>query len=128
MAGQMICLDTNYLILGLVTDSKEASGIYSWLAQRELISIASVSWYEFLCGPVSLGEIELAQGILTGGILPFHIDESRKAAELFNHGKRKRSLRVDSMIAATAISSGARLATNNLSDFETFVPCGLILA
>jgi predicted nucleic acid-binding protein len=32
------------------------------------------------------------------------------------------------MIAATAITAGARLATNNLSDFEVLVPHGLNLA
>lgn len=123
----MICLDTNYLIRGLITGSDEAEHIYGWLAAGEPMCIASVSWYEFLCGPVSQEEIVLANGLLKSGVLAFGSPQASKAAALFNHGNRKRSLRVDSMIAATAIVAGAELATNNLSDFEAFLPHGLVL-
>jgi len=123
----MICLDTNYLIGGLITDSPEAGSIYSWLSANEPIGIAAVSWYEFLCGPVTDEEIKLAGHILTGGIISFQSPQAVAAADLFNLGNRKRSLRVDAMIAATAITAGTPLATNNLSDFEVFVPHGLEL-
>lgn len=123
----MICLDTNYLIRGLITDSAEAARIYGWLEADEDISMAAVSWYEFLCGPVTSEEVRLAGNLLTGGILAFQSRQAVMAADLFNLGNRKRSLRVDSMIAATAITSHARLATNNLSDFVVFKDYGLEL-
>jgi predicted nucleic acid-binding protein len=36
-------------------------------------------------------------------------------------------MRIDAMIAATAIVAGAELATNNRADFNAFVPHGLKL-
>jgi predicted nucleic acid-binding protein len=39
----------------------------------------------------------------------------------------KRRTRLDAMIAATAITAGAELATVNADDFEGFVPHGLRL-
>jgi len=48
-------------------------------------------------------------------------------ARLFNAVHRKRGLRADAMIAATAIVSGARLATNNRDDFAPFAAHGLKL-
>ncbi|MBB5037239.1 PIN domain-containing protein [Prosthecobacter dejongeii] len=50
-----------------------------------------------------------------------------EAARLFNAAARKRSLRVDAMIAATATVEGAILATNNRKDFGVFTACGLQL-
>jgi predicted nucleic acid-binding protein len=47
-----------------------------------------------------------------------------EAAELV---ARKRSLRVDAMIAGTAITAKASLATNNRTDFEPFASHGLQL-
>lgn len=91
----MICLDTNYLILGVLEGSPEADQIVDWYSRGEVI--------------------------------PFSIIESREAARLFNAAGRRRTLRFDSMIAATAIAARARLATNNLSDFNVFIPFGLEL-
>lgn len=50
-----------------------------------------------------------------------------EAARLFNAVNRRRGLRADAMIAATATVSGARLATNNQADFALFTPHGLRL-
>jgi predicted nucleic acid-binding protein len=49
------------------------------------------------------------------------------AAVLFNHAGRKRRLRTDSLIAATAILAGAELATYNADDFSPFTEHGLTL-
>jgi len=123
----MICLDTNYLILGVREGSPEAAELVGWFQQGEELIVASPAWYEFLCGPVTGAQIAAITAFLSR-VIPFSELEASKAAELFNLAGRRRALRFDSMIAATAITAGARLATNNLSNFEVFVPHGLNLA
>ncbi len=58
-------------------------------------------------------------------IIPFDEPQADASALLFNAGSRKRRLRVDAMIACTALAAGAKLATSNISDFKTFRPHGL---
>lgn len=60
-------------------------------------------------------------------IVPFAEAEAREAARLFNAIHRKRSLRVDAMIAGTATIANARLATNNRADFKPFAAHGLVI-
>lgn len=60
-------------------------------------------------------------------LLPFDETNARIAAELFNNSGRRRTLRVDAMIAAAAIAADASLATNNRENFEVFVQSGLRL-
>ena len=60
-------------------------------------------------------------------IVPFDQAQATIAARLFNAGNQKWVLRVDAMIAGTAIAAGATLATNRLNDFTAFVPHGLKL-
>ncbi len=123
----MILLDTNYLIRGLIRDTTEAQAIVRWLSMGEDLVVSSVVWYEFLCGPVDDEGVALIQSLLGGRILPFTEDQAAEASRLYNAVDRKRSLRVDAMIAAAAIVSNARLATGNTRDFQTFVPFGLTL-
>lgn len=123
----MILLDTNYLIESLVVGSKAATEVSQWLGSGERIGIAAIAWYEFLCGPLTVEESDLAKAIVAGGIQPFMDREAKIAANLFNATDRKRTLRVDAMIAGTAIAAGARLAKRNLEDFSPFVPHGLVL-
>lgn len=120
----MICLDTNFLIRALISGTKEALAIEAWLGSRELLSIPAVAWYEFLCG-CSKEEEQLAFALLQGGILPFTPAEAQVAASAFRTLQKPRRLRVDAMIAATAIVAKAPLATNNCDDFEPFIPLGL---
>lgn len=124
----MICLDTNFLIRALVPSSVEGTRILHWLGQGEPIGIPAIAWYEFLCGPLGPEEIQLASAITTAGILPFGEREAEGAARLFNAVNRNRRMRVDAMIAATAIASSARVATLNHKDFEPFVVHGLRVA
>ena len=53
--------------------------------------------------------------------------EAVEAARHFNAIKRKRSHWVDAMIAGTAITANARLATQNRAGFKPFVAHGLLL-
>jgi len=122
----MICLDTNFLIRALIPDTKEALAIAEWLGSRELLSIPAIAWYEFLCGSTEEEE-RLAFALLKGGILPFTPTEAQVAASRFRLLNKPRHLRVDAMIAATAIAAKVPLATNNHGDFEPFLAHGLEL-
>jgi hypothetical protein len=49
----MICLDTNYLILGLVPGSRESKDLIAWALAGETLIAPMPAWYEFICGPVT---------------------------------------------------------------------------
>lgn len=123
----MICLDANYLIRGLVVGSLEEKAIITWHRSGKKIMTSAIAWYEFLCGPVSKKQIQVMMLFLTGGIIPFQEIHAQEAARLFNQVNRIRRLRVDVMIAATAIIERAELATENEKDFQLFTPFGLRL-
>ena len=98
-----------------------------WAEQGETFCISSIVWYEFLCGPIT-GEQEAAMKLLLTEIVPFDDALGKTSARLFNQVGRIRQLRIDAMIAATAISRNVPLATSNTSDFARFIPFGLHLA
>lgn len=122
----MICLDTNYLIQGLVAGAPESVQLVAWHASGEPLIVPMPAWFEFLCGPVTPAQIATMRGFLRE-IVNFGEAQAVEAARLFNAVNRKRGVRVDAMIAATATVSGARLATNNQDDFSLFAPYGLQL-
>ena len=124
----MILLDTNYLIRALIADTEEASRVSTWTDVGEDLCTASVSWYEFLCGPVDEEGIDLMRAVTADRVLPFTAAVAQESARLFNAAGRRRHLRVSAMIAATAIVAGSALATENGEDFSPFVPEGLRLA
>ena len=123
----MICLDTNYLVRALVKGAKESAELIEWYQSGEGLLSAAPAWYEFLSGPVTGPQISAIRAFLSGGISAFEEPQATEAARLFNATGRIRRLRVDAMIAATAIVASARLATSNTEDFKTFVPHGLKL-
>lgn len=123
----MICLDTNYLIRGLVKGTRESSELVKWYKSGEILFAAAPAWYEFLCGPVTGTHIRAMRAFLSGGIPAFEEVHAAEAARLFNGIGRIRRLRVDSMIASSAIVASAELATSNAEDFEVFIRYGLKL-
>lgn len=123
----MICLDTNYLILGLVAGSRESEELTAWIRAGERLVTPTLVWFEFLCGPVTAAQTSTMQAFVRD-LLPFGEEQAAAAAGLFNAAGRKRSTRVDAMIAATAIVAGAALATNNQGDFRAFKNAGLRFA
>jgi predicted nucleic acid-binding protein len=126
MARRMICLDTNYLIRGLVNESAEEAALLAWARDGVPLIAPAVVWYEFVCGPVTPSQIATMRAFLSE-IVSFQERQAEEAARLFNAVGRKRSLRIDATIAASAIVAGAVLATDNQTDFELFVPWGLKL-
>ena len=124
----MICLDANFLIGGVSEARPESRHLLAWAEAGETFCTAAPAWYEFLCGPVSPAQIHTMLAFLRGGIIPFSTVQAQIAAQLFNAAARPRRLRVDAMIAATAISQKAALATLNSSDFKLFTSHGLELA
>lgn len=122
----MICLDTNYLIQGLVAGAPESVRLVAWHAAGEPLIVPMPAWFEFLCAPVTPRQIATMRGFLRE-IVNFGEAQAVEAARLFNAVNRKRGSRVDAMIAATATVSGAHLATNNQGDFSLFAPYGLRL-
>ncbi len=124
----MILLDANYLIAAPQPGSPEFAAIAHWQRSGELLSTAAVAWTEFLSGPIHPDDEADVRALLRAGIFDFNVACATTAAQLFNATGRKRSLRVDAMIAATAIEHQARLASRNLEDFRLFVPHGLMLA
>jgi predicted nucleic acid-binding protein len=123
----MIQLDTNYLIELAVPGSAAAQNVDVWLVSGETLSASALAWTEFLNGPVTAPEIQLAETIIENRILPFEKQTAALAADLFNRTGRRRGTRFDCLIAASAISASAALATTNKSDFAQFVPFGLKL-
>ena len=123
----MIHLDTNYLVRLLVPGSSQALAIDQWLLLGHSLATSAVAWSEFLNGPVTPVEISRVEAVLESRIIPFGRSEALMAANLFNQTGRRRGSRFDCLIAATAISNQAELATANLSDFKPFAQMGLKL-
>jgi predicted nucleic acid-binding protein len=122
----MICLDTNYLIRGVAEGTAEARELVAWIKAGETLVTPMPAWFEFICGPVTPDQQAAMRSFLTA-IIPFGEAEAIEAARLFNAIKRKRPYRVDAMIAGTAITAKASLATQNRADFRLFVAHGLQL-
>ena len=120
----MIHLDTSFLIRALLRDSAEQFELRQWLSDGVAVGISAIGWAEFLCGPLTTKDIELAAQIVLEPT-PFAGDDAALAAELFNRSGRRRGTMTDCMIAATAVRSAASLATANPSDFRKLEPAGL---
>jgi predicted nucleic acid-binding protein len=122
----MIHLDTNYLIFLLIPGSAEDRRVRGLRAAGEPINISTTAWAEFLCGPVSPADVQLARALVPSPE-PVTADDATRAAALFNATGRRRNSLADCLIAATCLRLDATLATNNLSDFRPFQPHGLRL-
>ncbi|MDH3524745.1 MAG: PIN domain-containing protein [Acidobacteriota bacterium] len=122
----MIHLDTSFLILGLVRDSRQSGLLRQWLEEGEPLGISAIGWAEFLCGPVGDSEARMAARFL-GDPVAFGAEDAASSAALFNRSGRRRGSLVDCMIAAIALRDGAVLATANPTDFRRLEPEGLSL-
>lgn len=121
-------LDTNYLIFGSDPAHPAHQQLRAWVAAGELVSVSAMVWSEFRCGPVTQALLAGWEALLEGRIVAVDRSVAERAADLFNlTGRRSRSL-PDCLIAATAMSDNARLATLNREDFERMTQYGLLLA
>lgn len=123
----MIHLDANILIRLSVPGSGAAVKVRQWLVAGEALAVSAPAWFEYISGPVTPAEISRAEAVLTGGVADFEKADSQQAADLFNLSGRKRAMKLDCMIAASALINNARLATTNVADFQAFVVHGLTI-
>lgn len=123
----MIDFDANFLVDIFHRGSASARSLDRWIHRGESLSMSSIAWAEFLCGPVAPGNAQVARELL-GAIEPVTEADAVLGAELFNStGRRVRSL-PDCIIAAVAIRRRAQLATLDKADFNRFRDVGLQLA
>ena len=123
----MIHLDTNVLI-GLLTGHPIRAQVRQIQLDGGVFACSAVVWTEFLNGPADDPSVRLVESFLEGRILPFEREDAALAARLFNITGRKRGLRFDCMVAASALRRGESLMTLNRDDFELLVHAGLQLA
>jgi len=123
----MIHLDTNFLIDALVRGSPQEAVLAAWLSAGEDVSISTVAWGEFLCGPLSPAAEAAARQLLPTASALTRLD-AETAADLFNKTGRRSKSYTDCCIAAVAMRERAGLATSNKGDFLPMAPFGLALA
>jgi predicted nucleic acid-binding protein len=121
-----VYLDTSFLIRALAAGTPEDRALRGWLAAGRSVRISSIAWAEFLCGPLSKEEHELARGVV-GQPTPFSDEDAALAAELFNESDRRRRTFLDCLIAASALRGRGELATSNADDFDQFANRGLFV-
>jgi len=123
----LIHLDTNVLIY-LPQWARDGHPVLERIAAGEPAAVCAVVWYEFMLGPLSDGEADLARALVQGRITPVTEAEALLAVRLFNATGRKRQHRTDTLIAACAIRAQAEFLTANVRDFRPLVAHGLRLA
>jgi predicted nucleic acid-binding protein len=79
----MIHLDTSFLVRALVADSLEGTLLRRWVAGKLPVGISAVPWTEFLCGPLTEGQTELALALLSEPAA-YTAAHAQRAATLFN--------------------------------------------
>jgi predicted nucleic acid-binding protein len=123
----VILLDTNVLIRMLVAGAPAAGRVSRWITAGEDLCTSAICWYEFVSGPVDDEGIALVSAAIADRVIPFTADHARESSRLWNATGRARRMRIDAMVAAAAIVTGAELATENRDDFTPFVAFGLHL-
>jgi predicted nucleic acid-binding protein len=123
----MIHLDANFLIRLSIPGPGAAARVRQWLAAGEVLAASAPAWFEYISGPVTAAEISRAEAVLQGGVADLNKNDAYRAADLFNLTGRKRAMKLDCMIAASALLHSARLATTNTSDFLPFADQGLMI-
>lgn len=125
--GRPVHLDTSFLIRALVGGSAEAAALRGWVGERRPLAMSALGWGEFLCGPLKVEHVDLARRVV-GTLIALSPALAEDGARLFNRSGRRRGSFADCLIAATALESGAELATADADGFARFQSEGLNLA
>ena len=120
----MTHLDTSFLVRALIPGTAEEAKLRKRVGEGEALVMSSVAWAEFLCGPLDIGDLRLAERFVERR-QDFTPDQAVVAARLFNESGRRRGTFIDCMIAAAALVDGAAIATSNVADFSRFAAAGL---
>ena len=124
----MIHLDASFLIRALNANPHESGKVLEWLHAGEILCMSAVAWTEYLCGgPLENENLLQATQIVTQRV-DFTEEMATLSTHLFNESGRRRRLMTDCMIAATAITERACIATSNQKDFRKFERFGLTFA
>lgn len=123
----MIHLDTNILIALTNADPHAEAWVSAQIIAGETFGVSSITWYEFLAGPVRPHQIQDIELILDSTPVPFDAELAKESALRFNSTGRARKRKTDTMIATTALLHGGRFATRNIQDFKAFESLGLEL-
>jgi len=123
----MIHADANVLVALSVLLRAEPTEFERRLRKKEPVTASAPAWFEFVCGPVTEADLDMAQEFLGGKVVSLTREHADRAAVLFNVTGRGRVSKTDCLIAAIAIADGADLATLNPADFKRFEPFGLRL-
>jgi len=122
----VIHLDTNALI-ALPLWLRKGHPLIARVEVGEPVATSAIAWYEYLSGPIDAKEAHLVENFIERRVLVTDARQAQLAADLYNAAGRKRSLKIDALIAAAAIVNGAELLTLNLQDFAPFAARGLRL-
>ena len=123
----MIHLDASFPVRALIPGTLEDAKLRGWVQRGEALIMSSVAWAEFLCGPLDVGDVELAERLIERR-RDFTAHHAVVTARLFNASGRRRGTIIDCMIAAAALADDAPVATTNAADFERFASAGLAIA
>ena len=130
MSLSVIHLYTNVLIGALVPGSAADQALRRWLIAGDTLAVSAIAWSEFLCG-ASVQSVSSATRAATlqlvGEPVPFDRAAAELAAELFNATGRRRGSLGDCMVAASAMTNHATLATADGGHFATMQEAGLNL-
>lgn len=114
----MILLDTSVLVGSLTGSQRLGPALRSALANGHRMRIPTLVLFEWRRGPRKPPELALQEALFPSEeAIPFGPSEALQAAELYRSVSHPRSREVDLAIAAYAITLGAELWTQNLSDF-----------
>ncbi|HEY5770366.1 MAG TPA: PIN domain-containing protein [Terrimicrobium sp.] len=97
------------------------------IARGDQMETSVIAWHEYARGPLLPEDQARAARLVEGRIVALTRPMAELAARLFNETGRRRASTADCLIAAAAIKANAELLTDNIADFEGFVPHGLSL-